>query len=125
MDAKKIQTIKQSDTVPESDDLTQRWSGVIGKIMNARADPPERWSVHKAYMEAHNPDILEYYENRRTGKIEGKPCEEWGDPISEEREELLNEIETGKVRHTFYAVNYNQGFTGRGGNLAPCALDVS
>lgn len=124
MDAVATQANKQSDTMPESEDPTERWSGVTGKVMNTRADPPARWSVHKANMEAYHPDILEYYEDRRTGKIEGKPFEEWRDPISEEEAEKLNATETGKVERIFYAIDYNQGFTGRGGNLAPCALDV-
>ena len=124
MDAVVTQKTNQSDTIPEPEDPTERWSGLIGKVMNARADPPARWSVHKANMEAYHPDILEYYEYRRVGQIEAMLFEEWRDPVCEKEAEKLEATETGKVGSIFYAINYNQGFTGRGGNLAPCALEV-
>ena len=69
-------------------------------------------------MEHFHPDILEYYEDRKSGSIEGKPFEEWGDPIDEKEAEKLHKIETGKVGHAFFAMDYSHGFTGRGGELA-------
>ena len=71
-------------------------------------------------MEYYHPDILKYYEDRRTGKIEEKSFEEWGVSINEKGVKRLKNIATSKVRHTFFAMDYSHGFTGRGGLRTPC-----
>ena len=83
--------------------------------MNKKWKAATPWSVHNAAMEDHNADALEYYEDRRTGKTEGKTFEEWEDPISYEEEVKLYCIETNQVQRAFFAVDYSHGFTGRGG----------
>ena len=92
--------------------------------MNRDARPAVRRSVHKAQMEKYHADTLKYYEDRRMGKIEGKPFEEWGEPISEKEALKLYEMETNKVQRAFFAVDYSHGFTGRGGKSICCAHDV-
>ena len=69
------------------------------------------------------PDLLKYYEDRRTGKIEEQSFER-RDPIYPEKARMLYYIEHGQIYRSFFAVDYNHGFTGRGGELAPYALDV-
>lgn len=83
--------------------------------MNEKWIPRPSWSVHKAAMEDHNADVLEYYEDRRTGKIEGKTFEEWREPISYDEAVKLYGMETIHVQRAFFAVDYSHGFTGRGG----------
>ena len=90
--------------------------------MNKSWKPLARWSVHKADMETLHPKDLEYYEDRRTGKIEGKAFEEWGNPLGDKRKKRLEAIETSKVRRTFFTMDYSHGFTGRGGKFSfPCS----
>ena len=86
--------------------------------MNNRWTPAPRRSVLKADLEFFYPDVLEYYEDRRTGKIQARSFEDWGERVSlEERHKLYN-IEHGKIKRVFFEVDYNRGFTGRGGELA-------
>lgn len=75
-------------------------------------------------MESDHPDLLKYYENRRTGKIEEKSFEEWGEPLCEERAKMFYSMETGTVRQAFFEMDYSHGFTGRGGKFIACARDV-
>lgn len=83
--------------------------------MNDKWKPSTPWSVHKAAMQDHNADALEYYKDRRKGKIEGKTFEEWRDPISYDEAVRLYNIETIQVERAFFTMDYSHGFTGRGG----------
>ena len=74
-------------------------------------------------MEQQHPELLQYYKDRRTGKIKERSFEEWGDMDWEEQMKWY-QIENSKVKHVFFGVDYDNGFTGRGGKLAPCAHDV-
>ena len=72
-------------------------------------------------MEKHHPNLLKYYEGRRTGRIEAKG---WRNPVSAELAEKLYNINYGKVERAFFAMDYSHGFTGRGGELALCTHDI-
>lgn len=76
-------------------------------------------------MESDHPDLLKYYENRRTGKIEEKSFEEWGEPLCEERAKMFYSMETGTVRQAFFEMDYSHGFrrfsvTGNPGETRSC-----
>ena len=103
------------------DDPTERSTGVWQKVMNEKWYAPMRPSVLQAELEFSCPDLLEYYEDRRTGKIEAKSFEDWGEPVSLKEEHKLYGMEHGKTKGVFFEVDYNRGFTGRGGELASCA----
>ena len=104
------------------DDPTERSTGLWAKVTNKKWKPAPRRSVFQADLKFYFPDILEYYEARRTGKIKAKSFEDWGEPVSLEEEHKLYPMEHGKVKRVFFEVNYNRGFTGRGGESAPCAI---
>ena len=123
MDATAEQTAQQHEGLP--DDPTQRWSGYTARVQNDRWSPGLRRSFVNAVLEEQHPSLLEYHEDRKTGKIEAKPFEEWEeDPLSEEDAKLLRERAKYRVRETFFAMDYTHGFTGRGGEWPRCAHDV-
>ena len=84
------------------------------EVCNRDSRPPARWSAHKASVKECFPAALQYYGDRRTGKIVGKSFEEWGDPVNEEKAMALYGTEIRKIERAFFAVNYSRGFTGRG-----------
>ena len=100
------------------DDPTERWTGQWAEVMNNRWTPAPRRSVLQAELELQHPDLLEYYEDRRKGKIKAKSFEDWEEPVSLKEEHKLYRIEHGKTNRVFFEVDYNRGFTGRGGELA-------
>ena len=104
------------------DDPTERSTGQWAKVSNKDWTPAPRRSVLQANLEFNCPDVLEYYEARRTGKIKAKSFQDWGEPVSLKEEHKLYHMEHDKVKQVFFEVNYNRGFTGRGGELAPCAI---
>ena len=93
----------------------------MAEVGNNKWTPGIRRSVLEADLKLHCPDTLEYYEDRRTGKTEAKSFEDWGERVSLDERRKLWDIEHGKTKGVFYEVDYNRGFTGRGGELAPCA----
>ena len=113
-----MQTVQQhADT---SDDPTERSTGIVSAVMNDTWVEPLRQSVVKAKMEALFPDVLRYYEDRRKGKMEAESFEARRKPVSLEKAQQLWDIEHGKVKSTFFTMDYSHGFTGRGGKLTPC-----
>lgn len=124
MDAEAAQSNEQSNSRPSPVEPSELSTGIWSSAQNTDDGPARRWSAHKAAAEKCFPELLEYYEDRRTGRIEAIPYEEWGEDVSERRAEKLDEAETRKVRHVFFAMDYSHGFTGRGGKLALCAHDI-
>ena len=103
-------------------DPSERSTGITGVISNTSGQICHTRSELKLRLEALCPEDLKYYEDRRTGKIEGKTFEEWGDPISDEEAKMLKRIETHGVQCTFFALDYSHGFSGRGGRFTfPCS----
>ena len=100
------------------DDPTERWTGQWAEVMNNKWTPAPRRSVLQAELELHHPDVLEYYEDRRTGTISAKSFEDGEEPVSLKEKQRLYQIEHGKTERVFFEVDYNRGFTGRGGELA-------
>ncbi|CAF9940529.1 MAG: hypothetical protein ALECFALPRED_008704 [Alectoria fallacina] len=109
--------------MPIPTDRSELSTGHSAKVMNEEWITPPRWSAHKANMEELYPDILKYYEDQRMGKIEGESFEEGGDPVCEEEVKESEKMATRKVLHTFFAMDYSHGFTGRGGRSTSCAHD--
>ena len=101
-----------------SDDPTERWTGKWAEVMNNKWTPGPRRSLLQADLEFLHPDLLKFYEGRRTGKVKAKSFEDWGEPVSLKEKHKLYWIEHGKSNGVFFEVNYNRGFTGRGGELA-------
>lgn len=86
--------------------------------MNTTWEPTHRRSTMGPKLEKKFPDAFAYYEDRRTGQIRGIAFEEWGDIESHEKAFRLWKTEHVSVRQSFYAVDYERGWTGRGGELA-------
>ncbi|CAD6566704.1 MAG: hypothetical protein ASARMPREDX12_008803 [Alectoria sarmentosa] len=110
--------------MPVPTDPSELSTGHSAKVMNEVWITPSRRSLHKAIMEERYPDILNYSEDRRTGKIEGEFFEEGKDPVCEEEAKELEKMATRKVLHTFFPLDYRHGFTGRGGRSTSCAHDL-
>lgn len=108
------QTSPHSNIVSDPTEPSERWTGELSKVMNRRAIPATRWSVHKARVEGYLPEILRYYEGRRTGVLQERPFEEWGERLSKKKERQLYLMEHLKTQRTFRTVDYRRGFTGRG-----------
>ena len=106
------------------DDPNERSTGEWAEVMNKQWNPPPRPSVLKADLEFYHPDAREYYEDRRTGKIEAKSFDDWGEPMSLEEEHKLYRMEHRKIKGVFFEVDYHCDFTGRGRELASCAHDL-
>ena len=118
MDAAAVHTTQQFNDLP--DDPTQRSTGILAKVLNDKWTESPRRSVLKELLEMENADLLEYYEGRRTGKIEADSFEGREDPVSTERAKQLYYMEYGRIQRVFFEMDYARGFTGRGGELAPC-----
>ena len=118
MNAATVDTTLESDL---PDDPAERSTGTWAKVMNNKWTPAPRRSKLQADVKYHCPDFLEYYEGRRNGKIEAKAFEDWGEPVYWDEEDKLYHIEHDKARGVFFEMDYNRGFTGRGGELALCA----
>ena len=104
------------------DDPTERWTGQWADVTNKNWTPAPRRSVLKAVLELQHPDLLEHYEDRRTGKVQARSFEDWGEPVSLKEAHRLYEKEHGKCDRVFFEVDYSRGFTGRGGELAVLIL---
>lgn len=122
MNTAAMQTVQQR--ADSSDDPAERSTGYVSHVMNDKWVEASRRSVHMAKSKALYPDALEYYEGRRTGKVEAETFEVGEEPVSLEKAQQLWDIEHGKVKSTFLPMDYSHGFTGRGGELAPCSCEV-
>lgn len=92
--------------------------------MNTGTGPsPDRSEIMR-YLEKYDPDCLKYYYDLNEGRIKEKSFEEWENPVCEGQANRLKRIATSKVEHTFFAMDYSHGFTGRGGKLAPLVLTM-
>lgn len=118
MNGAAVHTARQFDNL--EDDPTQRSTGKKAKVLNDRWSEGPRRSVVQEMLQMQSPHLLIYYEDRRTGKIEADDFEELKDPEFGEKAERLYLTEHGKVQHVFFEMDYNRGFSGRGGTLALC-----
>ena len=116
MDAAAAQEAPQSDPLP--DDPTQRSTGFKSTIANDVWKPSTRRSLVHALLEKHRPGILEFHEQRKTGKIEEMPFLETEEPVDMMAARKSWRGEHGKVESVFFPVDYNCGFSHRGRELA-------
>ena len=78
---------------------------------------PRRNQEHLAKLRKQvSPADLAYYEQRSKGRIPQREEPGWGleDPV---RRKLFRDINACKVTMSFFEVNWNKGFTGRGGKV--------
>ena len=66
---------------------------------------------------------FEYYENRREGLIEQFEDPGWGFANSQRRK-IAREVNNRHVTHAFDSIDWNEGFTGRGGTFPAAMPDV-
>ena len=67
-------------------------------------------------------DLRDYYEKRSKGLIEARPYNSWGPETPEEKAKWQQWW--APIQQTFHPIDWNSGFTGRGGEFSSMCRSV-
>ena len=117
-------TFRSSGSIPLRDSFCQEYISILTTTVATiipSSNPPSSNMTHnnETYMKL-PADLRAYYEKRRIGLIAARPYASWGPETPEEKAKW--EQWWAPIQYTFHPIDWNSGFTGRGGAFFPMRL---